>query len=219
MLGALLVVVHLAGAPPLAQDPDFREALRLRGELEYEKAAVRLAELALVERPAIERARLFALLGIAYGEARAFGQARLAFDRALGEDPRVTLPTETSPRIAAVFDEAKAAHAAKPTTPPEPAPVAPPPAAAVTTVPWLWIAAASAGGLGVASAGVGLAFGALAQQDHDAAVAAIAQSDGASLRDRSLEKQSAANGLFIGAGAAGAVGVGLAVWAIVVGAE
>lgn len=203
--------------PPSAQaaDPDLGEAIRACERFDYDEA-LRLLE-ALSNEPtasAERRAKIHLRLGIVrftLGDRKA---ADLDFLTALGLDPEIALPEDTSPKIVARFVELRAAVAKTAPTPSpeiEAAPGAPPGYDDNTPVPlteaaephpaepgrlWTWIAI----GAGGAALATGVVLGILADNAGREFDDARWVDDAMGVIERASTYASVANVCFITAG-------------------
>ena len=192
----LLSFAALAAGPARASEISAKSARALERratakmtDLDYE-AAVPLLQRALRSSalPGEERARLEVELGVAFVNLGKDGNARAAFSKALELDPKAALPSDASPKIQGLFEEAQRALAPPPPPPPPPPPVqvAPPPplpppvVELPRAVPPASVAAAPAGGSRSLAAPIGIGVGAVvalgvgiwaAEQSQGAAVA------------------------------------------------
>jgi tetratricopeptide (TPR) repeat protein len=106
MILALACAVLMAAAPPLADDIDFQEGKRLVDDLDYERAIFRFQKLTKSDRPAEERATVYAWLGATYANLGDESEAIKAFVNAIKLDPLVALPP-SSPKVTQIFDKAR----------------------------------------------------------------------------------------------------------------
>lgn len=109
MIAAALFALLLAAPPTSKEDPEVKAGVADYVKGDYEKARARLQR--AIERPTLpteERARAHIHLGfceVAFGNKRA---AKLEFKQALLVDPTLSLdPALISPKIIAIFDDAK----------------------------------------------------------------------------------------------------------------
>lgn len=147
----------------LDSDARYEEAVRAYEELELDAALASFRALSV--DPAFDekdRARLLVWIGLTRAQRSELDEAARAFDAALLLDRTVRLPVRTSPKVAALFEEARARVPDEPRAPADP-PAARPPAAKEpppeqppeTAVP---VPALVTGGLGaVALIGAGVA--------------------------------------------------------------
>ena len=93
---------------PLGEDSAYQEGMRLYEDFEYERAVFRFKEaLRVKDRTAADRAVVGLRLGMTYAELRDDQGALEAFENALTEDPLLVLPSDASPKIKAMLDEAR----------------------------------------------------------------------------------------------------------------
>ena len=93
---------------PLGEDSAYQEGMRLYEDFEYERAVFRFKEaLRVKDRTAADRAVVGLRLGMTYAELRDDQGALEAFENALTEDPLLVLPSDASPKIKALLDEAR----------------------------------------------------------------------------------------------------------------
>jgi|GEM_PF-2826205 len=106
MIAALAYCLLLAAAPPLEEDIDFQEGRRLVDELDYERAVFRFQKLTKSDRPAEQRAVVYAWLGATYANLGDEQEAIKNFVVAIKLDALVALPP-SSPKVAQTFDKAR----------------------------------------------------------------------------------------------------------------
>lgn len=103
-----LLFLLLVAAPPLADDATYQEGVRLFEEFEYERAVFRFEEaLRDTSRSDADRATVLVRLGMTRAELRDDARAIESFEQALLLDPYVTLPSDASPKIRELLDEAR----------------------------------------------------------------------------------------------------------------
>ena len=100
------LALSAASATPLDEDIDFQEGKRLVDDLDYERAVFRFQKLTKSDRPAEQRAVVYAWLGLTYANLGDEGEAIKAFVVAIKLDPLVELPP-SSPKVAQTFDKAR----------------------------------------------------------------------------------------------------------------
>lgn len=106
MLWTVLALALSAAAPPLEEDIDFQEGKRLVDELDYERAVFRFQKLTKSDRPAEQRAVVYAWLGATYANLGDEAEAIKSFVVAIKLDALVSLPP-SSPKVAQTFDKAR----------------------------------------------------------------------------------------------------------------
>lgn len=117
MLGIVLSAVLLASAADgevhLDDDPDFKAAVELYQELEFEQAIFRLERTALSPgHTAADRALILTWLGLCFFQSRQPDRASIQFELALRNDPDVVLPEVAPPSARELFAEARARNSA-----------------------------------------------------------------------------------------------------------
>ena len=105
MIIALMLAV-LAVAAPLEEDIDFQEGPRLVDELDCTRAVFRFQKLTKSDRPAEQRAAVWAWLGITYANLGDENEALKSFVAAVKLDPLVALPP-SPPKVIQLFDKAR----------------------------------------------------------------------------------------------------------------
>jgi hypothetical protein len=96
----------LAVVATLAGDPAYDEGIKLYKSTEYEKAILRLEEVAV--RPdlaAADKSDVLMWLGLSYAGTGDLEQAKKELRAALVADDDLTLPPNTSPRVVSLFEE------------------------------------------------------------------------------------------------------------------
>jgi hypothetical protein len=123
-----LLVFFISVQIPLDDDPAYKEGMRLYEDFEYERAVFRFKEaLRVKDRTNSDRAVIGLRLGMTYAELRDDQGALDAFEAALTEDPLLVLPSDASPKIKDMLDQARQAVRGKRGTGKTPPPVTSPP--------------------------------------------------------------------------------------------
>lgn len=152
----LLVEAAASAAPKPAGNPHMRKAQQLFNDLEFEKALVTLQKASEWPKNTPQDVVWIALMqGITLGELSRPDEALAAFAKALEVDPNAPLPIVTSPKIVALYEQARRTDQARRAPPPPPTPVVVAPPAVVAPAagePGMlrskaWIPAAAGGAL------------------------------------------------------------------------
>jgi hypothetical protein len=117
-----LLVASVLLCAALESDAQFKQAQKHMDAFELEKAAALLDDIS--KRPALppqDQALALVWLGIAYAELRDEARASIAFEDAITADPLIVLPKDSSPKIKALLEDARARVRLR-TRNPEPAP-------------------------------------------------------------------------------------------------
>jgi tetratricopeptide (TPR) repeat protein len=203
VLACLLALPGRAGA-----NPHLAEGLRLLNEMEDARAiaALRRALDWPQNTPGL-RAKIYLNIGIAHGNLLNREAASESFRRALAQDPSITPPERTSPKIKDLFQRVRAElkqRRSKPPPPPaEPGPQPPPPPPAPTPArsSYLpaWIAAGAAGGSLVTA----IVLGALSRSAaNNAEDISLTYDEAKAYHDKATHRALGANIMFGVAGAA-----------------
>lgn len=199
----LLVLPDRAGA-----NPHLAEGLRLLNEMEDTRALAALKRaLDWPDNTPKLRAEIYLNIGIAHGNLLHRNAASESFRRALEQDPSITLPDRTSPKIKDLFQRVRAElqqQRSRPPAPPtaEPGPQPPPlPPATPASSPYLpaWIVAGVAGGSLVTA----IVLGALSKSSsNNAEDISLTYDEAKAHHDKATRRALGANIMFGVAGAA-----------------
>jgi len=110
----IALLMLMAVAVPLDDDPTFKEGRRLYDELEFEQAIFRFEQAAQVEgRTPPELARLKMWVGVSHGQLGDFTRAGEAFRAAVDLDEKAEVPVPVSPKLDALLKNARAEREAR----------------------------------------------------------------------------------------------------------
>lgn len=110
----IALLMFMAVAVPLDDDPTFKEGRRLYDELEFEQAIFRFEQAAQVDgRTPPELARLKMWVGVSHGQLGDFTRAGEAFRMAVDLDEKAEVPVPVSPKLDALLKNARAEREAR----------------------------------------------------------------------------------------------------------